>query len=68
MTCPITGREVTKAVKQFLGGRVSGVDECGGGVVPGTAVREGWCSELKGQCQGGWRDWCTELTNEVSPL
>lgn len=29
MTCPITGREVTKAVKQFLGGRVSGVDECG---------------------------------------
>lgn len=30
------------------------VKGCGGGVVPGSGEVEGWCSEPKGQCQGGW--------------
>lgn len=40
----------------------------GRGVVPCSGAGEGWCSELKGQCQGGWWDRCAALTNEVSPL
>lgn len=32
--------------------------DCGEGVVPGSAAAEGWCTELQGQCQGGWRERC----------
>lgn len=36
------------------------------GVVPGSIAVEGWCCQLKGQCQGGWRGRCVVFVNELS--